>query len=71
MGDSLEPLLKVFQALSHVEFCMGQMKNSSCLCGKVTISINPDSKPSNYTFANHTEKMTEAEVIAKFSSSMS
>lgn len=140
---------------------MGQMKNGSCLCGKVTISINPDkeifdachcgmcrkwgggpnltvaggdnitmtgnefiqlysssdwaergfckncgthlfyhlkntnfynlglglfkdmdsfkfeteiyidSKPSNYTFANHTEKMTEAEVIAKFSSSMS
>ena len=50
---------------------MGQMKNGSCLSGKVTISINPDSKPSNYAFKKKKKKMTKAEVIAKFSFSMS
>ncbi len=37
---------------------------------KFETEIYIDSKPSNYEFANSTEKMTEAQVIAMFSSSM-
>jgi hypothetical protein len=47
-------------------FSLGIFDNASHFQFKVQIYI--DSKPSNYAFANKTEEMTEAEVIAKFNS---
>lgn len=44
---------------------LGLFDNSQDL--KFDLQIYVDNQPTNYSFANVTEKMTEAEVIAKFS----
>jgi len=57
----------LFYRLKNSDFCnfpVGLMENSAPF--KFHMQIFIDSKPDSYEFANQTEKMTEAEVFAKF-----
>ncbi len=59
----------LFYRLKESGFCnlpMGLLQTTDHL--KFHTQIFVDVKPENYSFANHTEQMTEAEVIAKYSS---
>lgn len=59
----------LFYRLKESGFCnlsMGFLQKTDHL--KFHTQIYIDMKPANYSFANKTEQMTEAEVIAKYSS---
>lgn len=60
----------LFYRLKDSDYCnfsLGLFENSSRF--KFQSQVFIDSKPPNYEFANHTEMMTEAQVLAKFGSS--